>query len=69
MSNHRVENLSLVDPLTETFNRRYFDHIVAKEASMADRHASMVSFVLVEIPDLEEINLRSGYLAGDSVAG
>lgn len=66
MFNLRIKNLSLVDPLTELFNRRYFDQMVGKETSMADRHASTVSFVLVEIQNIKDVNSQFGYLAGDT---
>ncbi|MFB3915929.1 MAG: diguanylate cyclase domain-containing protein [Terriglobales bacterium] len=66
MFNLRIQNLSFVDPLTEVFNRRYFDQTVGKETSMADRHGSTVAFVIVEIQNLKDINSQFGYLGGDT---
>ena len=62
-----AEMLALHDPLTETFNRRYFEMIVSKEVSRADRRESPFTILMVDINDFRSVNTRFGHLAGDRV--
>jgi diguanylate cyclase (GGDEF)-like protein len=67
MFTQRAHNLSLVDPLTQIFNRRYLDHIVPKEISRADRNAAPLTFVLFDLEGFRDINARQGHKAGDEL--
>jgi diguanylate cyclase (GGDEF)-like protein len=62
-----AERLSLVDPLTETFNRRYLDEILPKEVSRADRRGSSVTFAIIDVDGFKAVNTRFGHLVGDKV--
>lgn len=62
-----AEMLSLVDPLTDLFNRRYLDEIISKEASRANRYRSELTLMMVDVDDFKSVNTRSGHLFGDHV--
>ena len=62
-----AERLSLVDPLTEIFNRRYLDQIVAKETSRADRLGTSLTFMMVDVDGFKSANTRFGHLVGDRI--
>jgi diguanylate cyclase (GGDEF)-like protein len=63
----QAERMSLVDPVTGTFDKRYMDEIIPREAARADRQESTLSFVKlgVEGLDAEETNL--GYQTGERI--
>ncbi|MFB3922998.1 MAG: GGDEF domain-containing protein [Terriglobia bacterium] len=62
-----AERLTLVDPLTETFNRRFLDQVLPRDTSRADRTGISLAFVLLDIDDLKSVNTHMGYLAGDKI--
>ena len=62
-----VERLSLMDPLTETFNRRYLEQILPKEVSRADRRGSSLALVMIDVDGFKSVNTRFGHLVGDKV--
>jgi diguanylate cyclase (GGDEF)-like protein len=62
-----AERLSLVDPLTEIFNRRYMEEIVAKETSRADRQGSTLTYLMIDVDDFKMVNTRYGHLVGDRI--
>lgn len=62
-----AERLSLVDPLTETFNRRYLDEILPKEVSRADRRGTDLSVAIIDVDGFKSVNTRFGHLVGDKV--
>lgn len=62
-----AERLSLVDPLTETFNRRYLDQILPKEVSRADRRGSSMALAIIDVDGFKAVNTRFGHLVGDKV--
>jgi len=62
-----MERLSLVDPLTETFNRRYLDQILPKEVSRTDRRGSSLALAVIDVDDFKSVNTRFGHPVGDRV--
>jgi len=62
-----AEMLSLVDPLTNLFNRRYLDEIISKEASRANRYGSELTLIMIDVDDFKSVNTRFGHLFGDQV--
>ena len=59
--------LSIVDPLTGAYNRRYFDMRVAEEMSRYTRHGTIFSLSIIDIDYFKKINDTLGHQAGDSV--
>jgi diguanylate cyclase (GGDEF)-like protein len=63
--NEAAERLSLVDPLTDTFNRRYLDQIIAKDLSRAERQGIKLGFLIIDVDNFKSINTEFGHLTGD----
>lgn len=59
--------ISLRDPLTGLFNRRYFDSILAKEIGHVARSGNLALLLLLDIDHFKKINDQHGHLAGDQV--
>lgn len=62
-----VKNLSLVDPLTGIFNRRFMDERIPIEIKRAYRYERSLSLILVSINRFREITGTHGYFVGDQV--
>jgi diguanylate cyclase (GGDEF)-like protein len=62
-----VETLSLLDPLTELFNRRYLDLMLPKEVSRANRFGRKLTILMIDIDDFQSANLRFGHPFGDKI--
>ncbi len=62
-----AEKLSLVDPVTEIFNRRYLDQIVSREVTSADRRRTPLGFLMIDVQGLKSVNSRFGHRVGDRV--
>ncbi len=63
----RVVQQSIKDPLTGLYNRRYFDRQAHTEFVRAGRFGKSLSFILIDIDNLKEINDEFGHQAGDEV--
>lgn len=64
-----AEKLALVDPLTEVFNRRYLDQLLAKEVNRADRHETPIAFLMLDVRGFKSFNTRVGHRKGDHLLG
>lgn len=64
-SNQKLEQLSLLDPLTQLNNRRYFDMQMDKEWKRALRHQEVISLLMIDIDYFKLYNDRYGHDAGD----
>lgn len=62
---HRVEAESFIDSLTQTYNRRYFDDLIVREASRVDRTDGVFTLLMVDVNDFKGVNDRFGHLEGD----
>ncbi|MDO5056213.1 MAG: sensor domain-containing diguanylate cyclase [Lautropia sp.] len=62
-----LEQASLRDPLTNLFNRRYFNEQLAIEFERASRAHSPLALQTVDIDHFKRINDRYGHEAGDRV--
>ena len=60
-----VEKLTLTDPLTKVFNRRYLDEVIAKDVQRADRLGTQLTLVMIDVDDFKDVNTRFGHLMGD----
>jgi len=63
----RVEALTLIDPLTELYNNRYFHERLHQEFALAVRNKQHLSVVLFDLDHFKRINDAYGHLAGDKV--
>ncbi len=62
-----AEQLILIDPLTETYNRRYLEQVLSKETSRADRRGTSLSVVMIDVDDFKSVNTRFGHQTGDLI--
>jgi len=63
----RLETLSITDPLTGLYNRRYLMMRLEKEVSLAEKSNSNFLVFMVDLDDLKSINDGIGHQAGDYV--
>lgn len=56
---------SLTDPLTGLWNRRQLENRMQEELVRALRHRTPLSFLLVDLDKLKQVNDRAGHQAGD----
>jgi diguanylate cyclase (GGDEF)-like protein len=60
-----VTELSLTDPLTDLYNRRYLDLFLPNEIARGHRFSQALSVILVDIDYFKDYNDRFGHPAGD----
>jgi diguanylate cyclase (GGDEF)-like protein len=65
--NEAATRLSMIDPLTDTFNRRYMDQVLDKDLKRADRMGVNLGVVMIDINNFKAVNTRFGHLVGDQV--
>jgi len=59
------EKLSITDPLTLLYNRRYFNEVLSREINRAKREKSSLSFIILDIDYFKKYNDANGHKAGD----
>jgi len=65
VANLELTRLSIHDPLTGLFNRRYFEEHFAFEIVRARREASPITLLLLDIDHFKIYNDQNGHIAGD----
>ena len=66
-SQAQLRELSIRDPLTGLFNRRYLEESLALEMIRADRKQYPIGIIMVDIDHFKQINDTYGHAAGDAV--
>lgn len=56
-----------VDGLTQLYNRRYIDDVLAREVARSQRHRRALSVLLFDIDHFKRVNDTHGHAAGDDV--
>lgn len=62
-----IKSLSIRDPLTGLYNRRYLNEILVSEMDRAFRLHRPLSLLLMDIDHFKSVNDRFGHLVGDQV--
>ena len=62
-----IESLASRDALTDTWNRRHIDSLLADELERRDRAGSALTVGIVDVDHFKAINDRFGHLVGDAV--
>ncbi len=62
---NKIEQLSITDPLTGLFNRRYYNKKVPSEILRAQNSQDWLSFVIIDVDDFKQYNDHYGHLNGD----
>ena len=65
--NQELELLSVTDPLTGLYNRRYFEKLMESEMALSIRNDETISIVLLDVDNFKSINERHGHTSGDAV--
>jgi len=65
--NEEFRKLSITDPLTGLYNRRYFEKVMNDELALASRHGGTHSVYIIDIDFFKNINDTYGHLEGDRV--
>lgn len=65
--NERLEGLSLMDPLTQTLNRRALYELIPREVSRANRLGNNLTFLIIDLGNFRAFNEKSGGSSGDIV--
>jgi len=63
----QMKELSITDPLTGLFNRRYLQERFIEETHRSERYGTFFSLAMFDIDDFKLFNDTEGHLAGDSV--
>lgn len=65
--NEELEQLSLTDPLTGLYNRRYFERLMENEVSHAVQNDETISILFIDVDRFKSINMRLGHNGGDEI--
>jgi diguanylate cyclase (GGDEF)-like protein len=63
----KLYTLSIVDDLTQAYNRRHFIEAAEAELARVKRYGDVFSIAVIDVDDLKKINDTYGHLAGDQV--
>ncbi|MCD4699202.1 MAG: diguanylate cyclase [Phycisphaerae bacterium] len=62
-----LQTLSITDPLTLLYNRRYFEQLGLHEWARADRYGHTFSLLMFDVDDFKDVNDTYGHQIGDQV--
>lgn len=65
--NERLENLSLIDPLTQLLNRRALNELISHQLARSNRSGDPLTFLSVDINEFRELNAKLGNMEGNRV--
>ena len=63
----KLKELSIRDPLTGLYNRRYFNEIIGRELERARRLGYSLAFLMLDLDNFRRVNNLYGHLKGDEV--
>jgi two-component system, cell cycle response regulator len=61
----KLAESALQDPLTGLYNRRHFEERLSSELAAAQRHARLVSLLMIDVDHFKGVNDQYGHVAGD----
>jgi diguanylate cyclase (GGDEF)-like protein len=64
---YNLEEISVIDPLTGLFSRRYFLERFTEEIRRSERYSMVFSFAVADIDDFRLFNDSEGRLEGDNI--
>jgi diguanylate cyclase (GGDEF)-like protein len=64
---NQLYEMSVLDPLTGLFNRRYIQHRLEEEIARSQRHGTPLTAILFDLDGFKEVNDEHGHVAGDDL--
>lgn len=64
---NKLYQQTITDPLTELFNRRYFDERLKQEFRRASRHRRHFSVIIIDVDGFKQSNDLHGHAFGDEI--
>ncbi|RLB93987.1 MAG: hypothetical protein DRH26_02485 [Deltaproteobacteria bacterium] len=64
---NRLHEMTIRDPLTGLFNRRYMDDVINREIKKAQRSGARLGMIMVDLDHFKNFNDTYGHDAGDEV--
>ncbi len=65
--NKKLEELTITDPLTGLYNRRFFEKIFRSEIAKSKRHNIPLSIMFIDINNFKKVNDELGHIEGDRI--
>src|SRR5215471_18066360 len=65
--NERLENLSLIDPLTQLLNRRALNELISHQLARANRTGEPLTFLMIDLNNFRELNAKLGSMEGNRI--
>lgn len=65
--NERLESLSLIDPLTQLFNRRALNELISHQLSRSNRNGTPLTLLIMDLNGFRELNAKLGSMEGNRV--
>jgi diguanylate cyclase (GGDEF)-like protein len=66
-ASENLAQMSITDPMTTLYNRRYFDLVIEREVSRAKRDKKSINFAMLDIDHFKLYNDTYGHQMGDDV--
>lgn len=63
----KLRKISITDPLTNIYNRRYFKKRLNEEFTRSQRYNNDISFIMIDIDYFKNINDTYGHAVGDTI--
>jgi len=63
----KIEQLNLIDPMTELYNRRFLEEVVSKIMSQSERNEDIYSVLMLDVDWFKKVNDTYGHDVGDTV--
>ncbi len=60
-----LKKKAVIDPLTQLYNRLYYDQAIKYEVKLALRYNNDIGFIIIDINNLKKINDEHGHSMGD----
>ena len=64
--NRKLERMTIIDPLTELYNRRYFDLQLEKMIALTQRTKRPLLMIMLDIDFFKKVNDTYGHQCGDA---
>jgi len=65
--NERLESLSLIDPLTQLFNRRALNELISHQVARSNRNGTPLTLLIMDLNGFRELNAKLGSMEGNRV--